>query len=93
MKTAYITLIRAAINHGFTVSVFDGEEWQVKRSTKEGEIIEAVKSVEEASLRFRDANGENVGFALVSAYGLEPDETVIDCSANREWIDAALGWN
>ena len=93
MKNAYIQLIKAAINSGFTVSVWDGEEWQVKRSTKEGEIIDAVKSVEEANLKFRDADGNNQGFALVSAFGLEPDETVIDCSANRAWIDAALGWN
>ena len=90
-KTAYIHLVKTALSKGFTVSVWDGEEWQVKRSTSYQEINQAIKSVEEAKLRFRDGD-QVVGSALVSAYGLEPDETVIDCSSTP-WIDEALGWS
>jgi len=87
MKTAYIHLIKHALSQGCTVSVWDGEEWQVKRSTSFKAINEAVKSVEEAALRIRDTAGNIVANVSVAAYGLEPDETVIDCSVN-DWIDA-----
>ena len=79
---AYISLIKQAIKAGNTISVWDGEEWQVKRSTGFKAIVEAVKSVEEAQLRLRDANGDITGSAWVSAYGLEDDETIIDHSCN-----------
>lgn len=83
--SAYRNLIAAALKLNFTCSVWDGEEWQVKRSTKIKECCDAVKSVDEAQLRFRNSTGEIVGWALVSAYGLEPDETVMDFSGN-DWI-------
>lgn len=89
MKTAYITLVKTALANGYSVSVWDGEEWQVRRSTGYQEITEAIKSVEEAQLRFRDSGGQVVGWALVSAYGLEPDETVIDHTVTP-WIESAL---
>jgi hypothetical protein len=83
---AYSNLIATALKKGFTVSVWDGEEWQVKRSSKISEIVDAVKSVDEAQLRFRDSTNEIVGWALCSAYGLEADETVIDFSG-KDWIE------
>lgn len=82
MKLAYRELIRKAIARGLCVSVHDGEEWSTRKSVQINIICKDIKGVEEASLRFRDiATNTVVGFALVSAYGLEPDETVIDCSA------------
>jgi hypothetical protein len=77
MQTAYIHLVKHALAEGCTISVWDGEEWQVKHSTGLNTIIEAVKSVEEAQLSIRQG-GTKVGWALVSAYGLEPEETVMD---------------
>jgi hypothetical protein len=86
MQTAYLNLVRHALSLGYTVSVWDGEEWQVKRSTSIKAISEAVKSVDEAELRFRD--GEKiVGWARVSAFGLEPDETVMD-HTTQDWLEA-----
>lgn len=89
MKTAYIHLVKTALENDYTVSVWDGEAWQVRRSTSYQAINEAIKSVDEAQLRFRDSGGQVVGWALVSAFGLEPDETVIDCTC-QEWIETAL---
>lgn len=83
MKTAYIDFIRFAIANKCTVSVWDGEAWQVKKSTKQNECIAAVKSVEEATIRVRDNNGKIVCAAYVSAYGLQPDETMINWSDNQ----------
>lgn len=85
---AYEHLIDYALDFGFTISVWDGEEWQVKRSRDRAAIIEAVESVEEAKLRIRDLAGEVVGSALVSAFGLADDETVVDHSV----VDFLEAW-
>ena len=85
---AYKTLIKAGLALGYSVSVWDGEEWQVKRSNSYKAINSAIESVEEAQLRFRNGD-EVVGWALVSAFGLEDDETVVDCTVN-DWIEKAL---
>jgi hypothetical protein len=78
MQKAYINLVNYALDNGFTVSVFDGEEWSTVRSTRFNDIIKDIEGVEEAALNIRDINGHRVGWALVSAFGLEPDETVVD---------------
>ena len=78
MQQAYRHLVRFALALGHTVSVWDGEAWQVKRSKSLKAIVDAIKSVEEAQLRIRDADGNVIGWARVAAYGFEPDETVID---------------
>lgn len=88
MKNACKQLVTFALNKGCTVSVWDGEEWQVKRSSNYKDIITAIESVEEANLRIRDHEGKIVAAALVSLYGLQPDETLIDSSVNA-WMDEA----
>lgn len=77
---AYKHLIKHCLSMGCTVSVWDGEEWQVKRSTGYQTIIDAIESVEEAQLKIRHKDNafNSIGWALVSAFGLEDDETVID---------------
>ena len=45
-EAAYISLIKAALAKGLTVSVFDGEEWNPRRSSDLHEIQTAVESVE-----------------------------------------------
>ena len=85
---AYEHLIDYALDFGFTISVWDGEEYQVSRSRDRAAIIEAVESVEEAKLRIRDLAGEVVGSALVSAFGLADDETVVDHSV----VDFLEAW-
>lgn len=92
MKNAYRELIKAAFQQGFTCSVWDGEEWQVKRSRSLSACVAAVRSVDEAELRFRDKSGDVVGWALVSdAVDLEPEEKVIDHTCTR-WIEDALAY-
>jgi hypothetical protein len=75
---AYKHLIKYALKNNCTVSVWDGEVFEVKRSSSFNEINDCVESVEEAELIIRDANGEKQGWARVSAFGLEDDETVTD---------------
>ena len=79
---AYKHLVKFALKASCTVSVWDGEEWQIKRSTGYKAIIEAIESVEEAALRLRDNQGLIIGSVTVSAFGLEDDETVVDYTIN-----------
>ena len=88
---AYKHLVKAVLDDGNTVSVWDGEEWQVKRGTKYQAIINAIESVEEAQLRIRLGSDDQrvIGWALVIPFGLEDDETIADCTCNA-YMDAIL---
>jgi hypothetical protein len=86
---AYKHLIKHALSMNCTVSVWDGEEWQVRRNNCYSFIIDAIESVEEAQLRIRQKD-EIIGWALVSAFGLEDDETVVDHTCTSfmdEWSE------
>jgi hypothetical protein len=90
MQKAYRHLVKHALGLGHVISVWDGGEWQVKKSNKLKTITDAIESVEEAQIRIRDAAGQSLGWALISAYGLQPDETVVDSDAHdfmNEWWD------
>lgn len=79
---AYKHLVKHALDNNCLVSVWDGEDWQVSKSGSYKSIIDAIESVEEAELKIyskSDTRGEGYkGWALVSAYGLADDETVMD---------------
>ena len=90
MQKAYRHLVKHALGLGYVVSVWDGGEWQVKRSNKIKTITDAIESVEEAQIVIRDSADKKLGWAIVSAYGLGPDETVVDSGTNdfmNEWWD------
>lgn len=79
---AYEHLVKYALNKGYVISVWDGEEWQVKRSAECSEIISAIESVEEAELKvYNDLKKPT--WVWVSAYGLEDEETLIDYNDNQ----------
>lgn len=79
MQKAHLNLIKYALEGGNSVSVWDGEEWQVKRSTQYKDIKDAIESVEEAQIRIRDEEGNVIGWALIiDAIDFEPEETVVD---------------
>ena len=77
MQTAHLHLIKFALKQGHVISVWDGEEWQVKRSSSYKAIKEAIDSVEESELVIRNKEGERLGWARIIDQGI-PDETVSD---------------
>ena len=79
---AYKSLVKYALSKNATISVYDGEEWEVKRSNKYQMIIDCIESVEVANLRIRDAGGDVIGWALIVP-DLEDDETVADHTMNE----------
>jgi hypothetical protein len=54
-------LVRKALAAGYMVSVYDGEEYAVKRSTKFTKIVEALASTSDDVLVLRTADGTKVG--------------------------------
>lgn len=89
---AYKHLVKYCLSKNCIISVWDGEEWQIKRSKSYKEIKNAIESVEEANITIRDADTkEIIAIAVCSAFGLEDDETVVDYSDNHfmnQWWDA-----
>ena len=77
MQTAHLHLIKYALKQGHVISVWDGEEWQVKRSSSYKAIKDAIDSVEESELVIRNKEGERLGWARIIDQGT-PDETVSD---------------
>ena len=72
-------LVRAAFAAGYSVSVYDGEEYTVKRSRKLKDVLDALASTEEDWLVVRDATGERLGsFRLI--WGNDPtgEELIAD---------------
>ena len=82
---AYKDLVKYALKNNDTVSVFDGEEWAVRRSVKYQEIIDAIESVEMAELRIRDTDGNSKAWALI-VQDTGEDEHVADHTDN-EYMD------
>ena len=77
MQNEYLKLITNALAQNLTVSVWDGEEWQLKRSTAYMAIKDAIESVEVAEVRLRNQAGDIVGWAQIIP-DLDPEETVAD---------------
>ena len=78
-------LVKAALAAGYCVSVSDGEEWTVKKSTNASEIIDALCTTGEDILRLRDpADGAAIGSFLL-VYGNDDDgsELLADYTDNN----------
>lgn len=78
-------LVRNALAQDWTVSVNDGEEWTVKKSSNFDEIIAALATTGGDTLRFRDSEGNSMGSMwLIYQGGNNPgDEVVSDYSDNE----------
>ena len=90
MQKEYLKLIKNALARGLTISVYDGYEWDLKRSSSYQAIKDSIENLEMAELRLRDQAGQPVGWAMIIP-DLEPDETVADCTYNQ-LMHELLGW-
>lgn len=76
-------LVKAALAAGYAISVNDGEEWTVKRSTKAKAVLEALATTGEDVIRIRDADGVACGsFYLVWGNADDGSELISDHSDN-----------
>ena len=49
MQKAHLNLIKYSLSSGCTISVWDGEEWEVRKCASYNAIKEAIEAVEEKS--------------------------------------------
>lgn len=69
-KMIATALVTKALNIGYVISVYDGEEFPIKRCALKTEIIDALASTECDVLHFRDGDGNKVGcVALIYGNG------------------------
>ena len=84
---SYKHLVKYSLAKGHLISVFDGEIWEVKRSTSYKDIIDCIESVEEAQINIRDKDDNKMGWAHIIPFGLADDETVSDYTCT-EYMEA-----
>jgi hypothetical protein len=81
-------LVRAALHAGYTVSVYDGGEYTVKRSRKERQILEALATTGEDVLVIRDSAGERLGVLSLIWGNEESGECLISDHTDNDAIEA-----
>lgn len=77
-------LVKAALAEGFTISVWEGGDWAIKRSSNARDIFDNMATTGEETLRLRNAEGECVGsFFLVYGNDESGEELISDHTANE----------
>lgn len=76
-KAVVRAAVRNAIKLGFTVSLYDGEEWAVKRSNSEREVMAEIYATDLETLAFRTRDGKLIG-NLYLVYGNSAGEVMSD---------------
>lgn len=82
-------LIAAAVKAGYLVSVWDGEEWAVMRSTDEAAIFDAASGVDEAKLNLwkrSEVGWAKKAGAMLLVYGNDEETVVADHTDNPEML-------
>jgi hypothetical protein len=82
-------IVKDALANGWTISVNDGEEWVVKRSTDSQTILNAMCSTDSDVLHLRDASGEPFG-SIWLVWGNDED-VISDHSDSEAMADFMAG--
>ncbi len=77
-------ILTEAFTRGYSVSVYDGDEWTVKRSANMNEVTDALATTDEDAVRFRD--GDRVVGTMSLVYGNEPGVIVADYTDNPDMV-------
>lgn len=81
-------IVTAAVKAGHNVSVYDGEDWPLKRSGNVAEIMQAVMSTDEDTLHIRSAQDGVIGDVYL-VYGNDGWDVIADHTSSPE-MDAIL---
>jgi hypothetical protein len=82
-KVAAGRIIGRALAKGYLVSVCDGEEYTVKRSTNRAKIVAALATTDSDTVLIRKPDGTRVG-AIWFIWGNSPEEVAADYTDNAE---------
>lgn len=73
-------IIKEALAEGMTISVYDGDEWAVRKSTDYKQITAEIAATDETTLRIRSSDGKKIGdILLIHGNG---EEVISDHSDN-----------
>ena len=76
-------LVDTALKAGYALSVCDGEEWTVKRSTDRAVILAALGTTDQDKINLRDEHGQAHGtFLLVYGNARDGSELIADHTDN-----------
>ena len=75
-------LVEIILSKGFSISVYDGEEWTVRRSTSAPDILEALDTTGEDYLAMHRVDGSKGGGCIQLVWGNSAPELVADYTAN-----------
>lgn len=82
-KMVVRSLVSELLGHGLTISVFDGEEWPVKRGTKRNQILDALFACDAETILIRDGEDNKIGRAYL-VYGNDGYDVIADYSVALE---------
>lgn len=78
-------IVKTALERGWTISVFDSEEWPVKRSRDYETITANISTTDLTQLKFRDSDGNYLG-VVIFVHGNDED-VICDCTDNPEMLE------
>lgn len=85
-----LALVTECIKRGFLISVSDGGEWVVKRSTDKEAVMLSLASTDSDTILIRDTDGDKVLGRFWLIYGNDGYDVVSDYSDNEVCNDI---WN
>ena len=83
-RRAATRLVDTILAQGHSISVYDSEEWTVKRSTDRAAILDALATTDMDRIRVRDSGGNPLGsFDLIWGNDSDGTELIADHSDNE----------
>lgn len=76
-----IKIISRAIEQGFKISVYDGEEWTLKQSSDFNAVLDALATTDHDVIRLRNSEGGKVG-SVTFVYSNHED-----CLSDWSWYE------
>ena len=79
-------IVNRALDKGYLLTVFDGEEFPVLHSDDADEVMAELMHCDEEWLYVENADRKKIGVIFL-VYGNDPDEVVCDCTDKPEILE------
>ncbi len=79
-------IVARAVDKGYLLTVFDGEEFPVMHSEDAEEVLDSLGHCEEEWLYVENASRQKIE-TIYFVYGNDPDEVVCDCTDKAEILE------
>lgn len=79
-------IVNRALDKGYLLTVFDGEEYPVMHSDDSDEVMAELGHCDEEWLSVENGDRKKIG-TIFLVYGNDPDEVVCDCTDKPEILE------